>query len=261
MITLTSVQLEAWIAAFIYPLSRILGLVASAPVVGSTGIPRRTRLMLGLAITVALAPLLPPMPAVSPSSGAGLWIVAQQMLIGVGMGFAMRIVFAAVEVAGEFIGLEMGLGFATFFDPTSSSQTPVVSELLNLLAILAFLALNGPLLYVATLAQSFEAIPVSTTPLGAASWKNLAELGSLMFSAGLLLALPVLVALMIINLALAVLTRAAPQLNVFAIGFPLTLGGGLIALATSLHYMAVPLQALFEQGMTAMLGFAQVPGR
>lgn len=259
MITLTAAQLDAWIAAFVYPLTRILAVVATAPLWNSAGVPRRLRLLLGLAIAVGLVPMLPPMPAVPPGSGAGLWIMTQQLLIGVGMGFAMRIVFTAVEVAGEYVGLQMGLGFATFYDPLSSSQTPVVTEFINLLALLVFLALNGPLLYIATLAQSFSAIPVSASPLGAASWKNLAELGTVMFSAGLLLALPVLVTLMITNLALAVLTRAAPQLNIFAVGFPITLIVGLVALGMGLNYLATPLQALFEQGLTAMLGFAR-PG-
>ncbi|MDP3441130.1 MAG: flagellar biosynthetic protein FliR, partial [Azonexus sp.] len=115
---------------------------------------------------------------------------------------------------------------------------------------------NGHLLYFATLAQSFSAIPVSATPLAAASWLNLAELGSKIFSAGLLLALPVVVALMITNVGLAVLTRAAPQLNIFALGFPLTLIGGFAAIGISMHYLAVPIQAIFEFAMSAMLGFA-----
>lgn len=255
MISLTSAQLDAWIAAFIYPLTRILAVIATAPFWGSTAIPRRIRLVLGLAIAVGLAPALPPMPAVSPVSGPGLWILAQQLLIGIGMGFAMRIVYSAVDMAGEFIGLQMGLGFATFYDPLSSSQTPVMSEFLDMLALLVFLSINGHLFYVATLAQSFTAIPVSSTPLGNGSWLALAELGSKMFAAGLLLALPILVALLITNLALAVLTRAAPQLNIMSVGFPLTLMGGFIALAMSLNYLATPMQAIFEQGLAAMLGF------
>ncbi len=255
MIALTSAQLDAWIAAFIFPLTRILGVFAFAPLVASTGVPRRIRLLLGLAIAVALTPMLPPMPAVAPASSAGMGILAHEALIGVGMGFAMRVVFSAVEVAGEYIGLQMGLGFATFYDPLSSAQTPVVTEFVNLMALLVFLSLNGPLLYVATLAQSFTALPVGGG-LGSGSWRNLAEMGSIMFAGGLLLALPVLVSLIITNLALAVLTRAAPQLNIFAVGFPVTLAIGLVALGASLGYLAAPLQSLFEQGMTAMLGFA-----
>ena len=259
MISIESTQIDAWIAAFIFPLARILAFIAAAPLWSTAGIPRRTRLMLGIAITVAIAPSLPSMPSVQPGSLSGLWVMLQQMLIGIGMGFAARIVFAAFDLAGEFIGTQMGLGFATFYDPLSSAQTPVIAEFIGLIALLLFLSMNGHLLYFATLAQSFSAIPVSATPLGAASWLNLAELGSKIFSAGLLLALPVVVALMITNVALAVLTRAAPQLNIFALGFPLTLLGGFIGIAISMNYLATPLQAIFEFAMNAMLGFA-VPG-
>lgn len=260
MISIGSAQIDAWIVGFIFPLSRILGFIVTAPLWSSTGIPRRTRLILGLAITVALAPSLPAMPIVQPASLAGLWIMAEQMLIGIGMGFAVKIVFAAFNVAGEFIGIQMGLGFATFYDPLSSAQTPVISEFIDLLALLLFLSMNGHLLYLATLAQSFSAIPIGTTPIAAGSWLNLAELGSQMFSAGLLLALPVMAALMITNVALAVLTRAAPQLNLFAVGFPLTLLGGFFVLAISLNYMATPIQGIFEAGLEAMLGYV-VPSK
>jgi flagellar biosynthetic protein FliR len=259
MISIDYVQIDAWIAAFIFPLARILAFIAAAPLWSTAGIPRRTRLILGIAITVAIAPSLPNMPSVQPASLTGLWIMLQQMLIGIGMGFAARIVFAAFDLAGEFIGAQMGLGFATFYDPLSSSQTPVIAEFYGLIALLLFLSMNGHLLYFATLAQSFSAMPVGTTPLSSASWLNLAELGSKIFSAGLLLALPVVVALMITNVALAVLTRAAPQLNIFALGFPLTLLGGFVAIAISMNYLATPLQAIFEFAMSAMLGFA-VPG-
>jgi flagellar biosynthetic protein FliR len=255
MLSITSVQIDAWIAAFIFPLTRILAVIASAPFWSSAAIPRRVRLILGLAIAIGLTPVLPPMPPVSPFSGPGVWILVQQLLIGIGMGFAMRVIYTGVHLAGEFIGLQMGLGFATFYDPNSSAQTPVISEFFNLMALLVFLSINGHLLYVATLAQSFQAIPVSATPLGVGSWLALAELGSKMFSAGLLLALPVIVALMITNLALAVLTRAAPQLNIMSIGFPITLIGGFVGLAMILNYLATPLQAIFEQGLSAMLGF------
>lgn len=256
MFSIDSAQIDAWIVAFIYPLTRILAFIATAPLWSSAGVPGRTRLILAIAITVAITPTLPHIPVVQPASLAGLWILSQQMLIGIGMGFAAKIVFLGFELAGEFIGAQMGLGFATFYDPLSSSQTPVISEFFNLIVLLLFLSMNGHLLYLATLVQSFSTIPISALPLGAGSWLNLAELGGKIFSAGLLLALPIVVALMITNVALAVLTRAAPQLNIFALGFPLTLLGGFFGLAVSLNYLATPLQSIFEFGMSAMLGYA-----
>ena len=259
MFSITTAQIDTWIVAFSYPLVRILAFIAAAPLWSTAGIPRRTRLILGIAITIALAPALPAMPSVAPASLAGLWILLQQMLIGIGMGFAARIVFSAVDLAGEFIGLQMGLGFATAYDPLNSSQTPVISEFISLIGLLLFLSLNGHLIYIVTLAQSFYAIPVGPNPLGAGSWLNLVELGSKIFSAGLLLALPVVIALMITNIGLAVLTRAAPQLNIFALGFPLTLIGGFFALAISMNYLATPLQGLYEFALSAMLGFVVIP--
>jgi flagellar biosynthetic protein FliR len=190
-----------------------------------------------------------------------LWILTQEMLIGIGMGFAARILFSAVDLAGEFIGMQMGLGFATSYDPLNSSQTPVISEFLGLIGLLLFLSLNGHLIYVATLAESFSAIPIGPNPLGAASWLNLAQLGGKIFSFGLLISLPILVALMITNIALAVLTRAAPQLNIFALGFPLTLLGGFFALAIGMEYLAVPLQALYELALSSLLGFTVRPSQ
>jgi hypothetical protein len=128
MISITSAQLDAWLALFIFPLSRILGLLATAPVFNNAALPVRMRLIAGLAITLALAPALPPLPALPASSWLGLIVLGQQILIGVLLGFALRITFAAVDVAGELIGLQMGLSFATFFDPTSGGQTPVVDR-------------------------------------------------------------------------------------------------------------------------------------
>lgn len=261
MFSLTTAQIDAWIAFYAFPLARILGLVATAPLWSTAGIPRQTRLVLGLAIAIAIAPALPPMPSVQPASLAGLWILGQQMLIGIAMGFAARVVFAAVDMAGTYIGFQMGLGFATFYDPLEGAQTPVLAEFIGLLALLLFMALDGHLLYISTLAQSFHAIPIGPEALSPNSWRNIAELGSKIFSAGLLLALPVLVALMITNIALGVLTKAAPQLNLFALGFPLTLIGGFVTIGLSLNYLAVPLQALYDHALRAMLGFAVSAGQ
>jgi flagellar biosynthesis protein FliR len=261
MLTLSTAQIDAWIAFYAFPLARILGMIVTVPLWSTAGIPRRTRLILGFAITLAIAPALPPMPVVQPASLAGLWILAQQILIGIAMGFAARVVFAAVDMAGTFIGFQMGLGFATFFDPLQGAQTPVLSEFIGLLALLLFMAFDGHLLYISTVAQSFHAIPVGPEALAAGSWKNLAELGSKIFSAGLLLALPVIVALLIVNVALGVLTKAAPQLNLFALGFPLTLMGGFVGVAVSLNYISEPLHALFDFALQSMLGFAVPAGQ
>ncbi len=259
MISVSSAQLDLWIASFIYPLVRILAVAATAPFLSNAALPRRIRLMLGLALTLAIAPILPAMPAVSPASGLGLWILAQQILIGIGMGLSMRIIFTAIEMASSIIAFQMGLGFATFYDPQSTSQTSVIANFLTLLATLVFLALNGHLIYFSVMAQSFLAIPIASTPLHASSWHFLASLGARIFSTGLLLSLPVIVILLITNLGMGVLNRAAPQLNLFAIGFPITLALGFAGLYLMMSYLVVPLEQIFNEGLNAMLYFALPP--
>jgi flagellar biosynthesis protein FliR len=260
MIILTSAQLDAWIAAFFFPLARILALLAAAPPFSSASVPMNIKLAIGLAISLALSPALPPIPAVSPGSGEGLLILAQQMVIGTAMGFAMRLTVATIDYAGEVIGLQMGLGFATFYDPDNTAQTPVLSEILSLLGLLVLFSINGHLMILATLVESFSVLPIGGPFLASGSWSNLVNAAAIIFSSGLMLALPVICALLITNLALGVLTRAAPQLNLFAIGFPLTLTGGFIILILSLSNLAGPLTQLFEHSLQAMLGhFAALP--
>lgn len=255
MINISSVDLDAWINGLIFPLTRILAVISTAPLWSSAGVSRRIRLMLGIAITLALMPVLPPMPGVSAGSGAGLWIMGQQVLIGMGMGFAARVVYEAIDLAGNYISLQMGLGFATMYDPQSAAQTPVLSQFIGILSLLVFLALNGHLMYVSILVKSFQLVPVGAQVLAPETWLNLSLLGSRLFGLGLLLALPVLVALMLTNLVLAVLTRAAPQLNVFSVGFPITLTVGLAALLAGTQYLAAPLEHIFNITAESMLDF------
>ncbi|MES2534903.1 MAG: flagellar biosynthetic protein FliR [Pseudomonadota bacterium] len=249
MITVTSAELQTWIAALLWPLTRILGLVSAAPVFGNRSVPVRIKLALGVMLTLVIAPGVPALPALDPMSAAGLLILVQQFIIGLAMGFAMRIVFTAVEMAGELTGLTMGLGFATFFDPMTRGQSSAISQFLSLLAILVFLAANIHLALLATLADSFTTMPISATPAGALRFQQLAQWGAQIFSAGVQLALPMVAALLITNIALGILTRAAPQLNLFGIGFPVTIGVGFIMIALALPYLATPLERLLLDGI------------
>ena len=166
MISLTDAQLNAWLINFIWPLTRILGLIMVAPVFGHRAVPARVKIGLGIFIALIIAPTLPPMPDVSLGSWHGLFILVQQLLIGVAIGFIMRIVFAAVEAAGEIVGLQMGLGFASFFDPQSAGQTLVLARFFNMLALLVFLAVNAHLLLIGVLVDSFQTLPISSRPQG-----------------------------------------------------------------------------------------------
>ena len=253
MISLTSAELNAWIVAFIFPLARILALLVAAPPFNNPALPMRVSLLLGLAIAMAIAPVLPAMPVIEPASGLGLLILAQQMIIGFAMGFTLRLVFSAVDMAGNLISNQMGLGFATAYDPQSASQTVVVSEFLGMLALLVFMAIDGHLMVIATLTRSFSVLPIGGA-IANGSWSNIANAGGVIFSSGILLALPVVVTLMITNTALGVLMRVAPQLNLMAIGFPITIILGFAALFISMSHLGAPLQQLLEYGLDSMLG-------
>lgn len=251
MISVTTAQLNAWLAAFAWPLARILALIASAPVIGNPNLPASVKIGLGLLLTVLVAPLLPALPPVDPASATGLLILAQQVLIGLAMGFAMQVVFWAADMAGALIGLQMGLGFATLYDASAAGSVPVVGQYLSVVVSLAFLAVDGHLMLVSALVESFRVLPLA--PLSASSGLlTLVQWGGGIFSFGLALSLPLLAALMITNLALAVLTRAAPQLNIFAVGFPLTILMGMLMLFLVLPYFAPTLERMFTQGLAAM---------
>ena len=255
MISLSSTEINAWIVAFFFPLARILALLVAAPPFNNAGLSTRVRLILGLTIAMAITPALPSAPPVDPASGHGLLILAQQMLIGFAMGFSLRLVFSAVDMAGNMIGTQMGLGFATAYDPQSASQTAVISEFLGMLALLVFLAINGHLMVITTLVESFTVLPIGSGFVNSGSWLNIANAGGIVFSSGLLLALPIVVALLITNIALGVLGRVAPQLNLMAIGFPVTIVLGFVALIVSMSYLSTPLQQLFEFGLRSMMGY------
>lgn len=249
MLSFTTAQLDAWLVAYLFPLVRMLGLVAAAPVLNNKSVPARVRLGLGVVVTVALAPTLPAASGIDPGSLVGLLVLAQQMLIGVAMGFAMRLVFAAVDTAGEVIGFQMSLSFATAFDPQNGGQSAVIQEFLGLLATLTFLAVDGHLMLIAALAKSFSFLPVVAKPLGAAGWGELARSGAYVFAAGVMLALPLIATMLVTSIALGILTRAAPALNIFAVGFPITLTVGFAMLAISLQYLSPNFQRFFMHGM------------
>jgi flagellar biosynthetic protein FliR len=265
VISFTTVQLNAWIFALLWPLMRILGLITAAPVFGNTGVPMLIKLTLGVTLAALVAPIIPAAPAVDPTSWAGILVVGQEMLIGVAMGFSMRLVFAAIEFAGEIGSSTMGFSFASFFDPTSAGRSSAISQFLALVATMAFLAMNAHLVLLQALVESFFTLPISGTPMSLTAPLEMVRWGSRIFSSGLQLSLPIVAALLVTNIALAILTRAAPQLNLFGIGFPITLGAGFLVISLTLPYLGTPLQNLFNQGIEASRRIprsgAERPGR
>jgi len=255
--SVSSLQLNAWLVAFLWPFVRMLALVSTAPIFGETWVPRQVKVAIAALLALVLAPTLGPLPSVPVVSVGGVWILIQQVLIGVGMGFIMRMVFAAVLAAGENIGLQMGLSFASFFDPMSGGSTMVVAQLLNMLAMLIFIAVDGHLLLVAALAQSFETLPIAEAPLAAQGWMFIVTAASQIFSTGMMLALPLVTALLTLNLAMGILNRASPQFSIFAVGFPLTLLAGIGMLGLLMPQLGAFLAPRFAAALDSLLGFAQ----
>lgn len=244
MISFTSSQLTAWLATFIFPLARILALVASAPIFGNKQVPARIKVGFAFAITLIIAPTLNIPTDLDPASAQGLFVLMQQVVAGLIMGFAIQIIFASVEMAGDLAGMQMGLGFASFYDPQNASFTPVIAQFLGILAALVFLASNGHLYMLAAMSDSFRDFPIGASVPSAHAFRTIAEWGGTLFSNALQFALPLIGALLITNLALGILTRSAPQLNIFAVGFPITIAVGFAALMLTIPYLA-PLMEYF----------------
>ncbi|MDZ4049060.1 MULTISPECIES: flagellar biosynthetic protein FliR [Limnobacter] len=233
MVPINGEQLEIWIASFLWPFIRILAMLATAPVFDNRTVQRRTRVGLAALIAILMMPLLPAPPVLS--SAQAIPVLIQQILVGVAMGFSMRLVFAAFEMAGDLLGLQMGLAFAQFIDPARGTQTPLIGSFLGVLAMLTFLVIDGHLLVIAAVVQSFELIPISAN-LSVVNSQSIALAGSIMFMLALQISLPVMAAVLISNIVLGILARAAPQLNVMSIGFSITIGVGLWILWVSLPY-------------------------
>ena len=235
MIAITSMELNAWIVAFMWPFMRIGAMLVAAPVFGARMVPVRVRVALALVLALVMAPMVVQDPvAVEPFSADGFLISMQQVLIGLAMGFTLQLVFAAIIIAAQSIAMSMGLGFANAVDPQNGVQVPVVAQYYLTLATLIFLALNGHLLLVQLLIDSFQSLPVGMAGLTQSDFWALASWGGRMFAGAVMIALTAMTSLLLINLAFGVMSRAAPQLNIFGVGFPVMMGTGFIIIMLSL---------------------------
>jgi flagellar biosynthetic protein FliR len=250
MIHFTSTQIETWIGAFFWPFVRVLAMLSAAPVFGMGSVPVLLRVGLSVLVAVAIAPALPLMPPVQFGTAAAWMLVVQQVLVGGAIGLSMTLILSAVQLAGGVVGLQMGMGFATLFDPVQGVQVTSLASFLNMLTLLLFLAVNGHLVLLAVIARSFSLLPVAPNlALAAPTWQILAQAGTTIFSLGLALSAPVLGVLLIANLGLGVLTKLAPQLNLFAIGFPMFFILGFLALYLVMPVMQNVVQHLVEVGL------------
>ena len=231
----TSAQITGLLGSYIWPFFRIGALLSAAPVFNSVYVSTRVRLLLALVLTIVIVPTIhSPPPAVEPLSGDGLIIVAQQILIGASMGFMLQLLFNAFIIAGQVIAMQMGLGFASMVDPQNGTTVPVISQFYVIFVTLIFLSLNGHLVLIKVIAESFNTMPILAQGLTTASLHDLIAQGSWMYAAGVIIALPAIGSLLLVNLAFGILSRAAPQISPFSIGFPMSIILGFVIIIVTL---------------------------
>lgn len=253
----TYTELVSWIGQFIWPLFRVAAFLAAAPIFGEIGVSPMIKLSLAVLISVAISPLVGAVPLVDLSSGAALGMIFEQIIIGTALGMTMRLVFSAVSVAGELIGLQMGLSLAQVYDISIGGNASVISKLLSTIALLVFVAVNGHLLMVSGLAKTFAMVPIGGDHLPIDGVAHLLAWSGSIISSGLLLSMPMVVALLAVNLIMGIMNRAAQQLSIFSIGFPITLGVSLLMLTILLPRLDYVLEASFLQGYEAMSRVAE----
>ena len=254
MITLTEAELVTWLSPMIWPFLRVLAVFTSAPLFSNKAFPVRARIGLAFFIALAAQPSLQGQPVISITSPEAFGAVVQQVGIGLAIGFAVRVVFAAVELAGEVVGFQMGLNFAAFFDPSLNTQSSAVARFFGQMALFLFIVMNGHLMVLLAVIKSFELFPVDQNFLQAVGSMKLYTLGTDLFASALWIALPMVGMLMFANLALGIVSRIAPQMNIYAIGFPITLTVGLVGITATLPMLDQPFFALMERTLDIFVG-------
>ncbi|MCU1715958.1 flagellar biosynthetic protein FliR [Pseudomonas sp. 5P_3.1_Bac2] len=256
MLELSNAQIGAWVASFVLPLFRIAALLMFMPLLGSQLVSSRVRLYLAVAISLAIVPSLPPMPEIEALSLKTVFLIAQEILIGLMLGFTLQLLFQVFSIAGQIIATQMGLGFASMVDPTNGVSVPVIGQVFTILVNLLFLAMNAHLVVFEVITESFFTLPVGSGFQVDSYWQ-LAHKLSWVLAAALLLVLPAVTALLVINLAFGIMTRAAPQLNIFSIGFPLTLVLGFIIVWVSMADLISQYQLFASETLQLMRDLVQ----
>lgn len=249
MIDVNSGQIYHWLALFIWPFFRILGYAMVAPLLGQAAVPVRLKIGFCALLSIVVGPLLPEVPKTPIMSLEGFGLVVEQMMIGLSIGLCMKMVFSTVQAAGEYIGMQMGIGFATQYSADTGANSVIISRLLDILAILMFLAVDGHLFMLQIVVNTFTQLPIGGFEFNPEAWKMIAVYAKTIFSSGLLLALPMITALLLMNLAMGILNRSAPQLTIFSVGFPLTLGVGMVLLMIMMKNLGPFMDHLFFDTM------------
>jgi flagellar biosynthetic protein FliR len=244
-----SIEPQLW--ALVFVMVRISAAFIAAPVFSAVSIPLVVRVSLSGAIGVLVLAVHPIVPPAQIFSLVTIMSVAAEALVGFAIGFVLQIAFAAPMVASEVIGTSMGIGFASAIDPQNGRSTPALGQFFSMLLTLLFLSVNGHLMLVEMIVKSYETLPPGQAWLGADKLENIAMFGGYTFLAGLLLALPVGFLLLCLNIVVGMISRAAPALNLFAVGLPVSLAVGVLALAVSFPAMGDYMLVIINEGLAA----------
>ncbi len=248
---LTVLQIADTMMAVMWTTMRIFGVVLMAPVLGAVFVPARMRILLGLVLAVAMLPVAGVIPTYSPLSPQGLYTIAQEMVIGISIGFLLKLVVESAVFAGQVISVGMGLSFATVVDPQQGG-TPLLGRLYIIVATLLLLAVNAHLALIQIVAESFSLIPIGSSGVSAIEARQIVDFTSQLFVGAMQLALPAVVAILMINVSFGVISRAAPTLNLFAVGFPITLMTGLVVMLMATRNHAIVWDAQFAAAFAAI---------
>jgi flagellar biosynthetic protein FliR len=256
---ITEEQLSQFIGQYLWPLLRISAFYFAVPVIGARTVPARVRIILTLFTSIMIAPVLPPAPIISFLSMQGFMMIIQEILIGLALGFAMQVVLHVFVLAGQFMAMKMGLGFAAMNDPSSGVSVTILSQFYLLLSTLLFLSSNGHLVILQLMIDSFTTFPIGGAGMSTTHFMTIVDLGSWLFSAALLITLPLFTSLMIVNMSFGVMSRSAPQMNVFTVGFPITLIFGFILMwFTFANFLPVYFE-IMEEGVGVLRTLALTP--
>jgi flagellar biosynthetic protein FliR len=251
-VTLNAADVSMWVSKLWWPTLRVGGFVLAAPTLSDTVIPGRIKIIMSIALAFLLAPMVQIPQTLSIFSGAGLLAAVQELLIGVAIGMVVQLTFEALIFAGQTISLTMGLGFATLVDPQRGANTTVLGQMFMIFGVLTYLSINGHLVLLGALAESFQSLPIGGAHIDKNFLMSVALWGAHVFESGLLIALPAVIGLVIVNLALGVVTRAAPQLNLFGIGFTITLLCGFLVLTLGLDGIMYGISSLINSALAAV---------
>lgn len=249
MVEFSESQLIGMVNQYFLPLVRIAAFFMAAPIFGTQIVSTRIRLALSIALTLIVAPLLPNTIPFSGVSLSMMIIILQQVLIGVALAFIFQVVFQVFVLGGQYIAMKLGLGFASMNDPSSGVSVTVVSQFYLLTTTLLFLSFNGHLAIIQILIDSFLHIPIGTSGFSTVSVHKIIDLGGWMFGSALTISLPILTALLVVNIAFGVMSRSAPQMNIFAVGFPITLLFGLMIMWVGFTAFLSSFELYVNQGM------------